>query len=507
MAVVLGGVAFELVVVRPVARVRPGLATAGARTLLLVATGAAVVGFAQLGALLLQLGTLAEGGPWPIAAVGETLYFRVSLARMALAAGVIAATVVQRRDPARARLSALRVALALGLGLMAAGTSHAAARVEGRFLLLVLDALHQIAAFVWIGGLFHLIVTALSERVTTWPGLLLPRFSALALGAVAAIVVSGFGLSITYIDGLSAVTGTAYGLMVGTKVLLFGGLLALGAMNFFEVRSLRGEAAVPSPRLRRYVEVEFGLGVIVLLAAASLTSLPPAVDVVADRASLGEVAQVFTPKAPRLSSPPIEDLPVGDRAAARTDADRAWSEYNHHTSGLFVLTMGLLAIVSRARWGAWARHWPLMFLGLAAFLLVRSDPGSWPQGPTGFWESFRYPEVLQHRLAVLVVILLAIFEWGVRTGRIRSPRAALVFPLLCLVGGALLLTHSHASFNLKSEFLIEITHAPLGVLAVLAGWARWLELRLQPPEDRLPGRLWPVAFAMIGVLLIFYREV
>ena len=105
------------------------------------------------------------------------------------------------------------------------------------------------------------------------------------------------------------------------------------------------------------------------------------------------------------------------------------------------------------------------------------------------------------------MVIFAIFEWGVRTGRIRSPRAALVFPLMCVAGGALLLTHSHASLNLKSEFLVEITHTPLGVLALLVGWARWLEVRLQSPENRLPGRLWPVAFAMIGVLLIFYREV
>ena len=131
--------------------------------------------------------------------------------------------------------------------------------------------------------------------------------------------------------------------MVVTKIALFGALLALGAMNFFEVRRLAGEASIPTARLRRFVEVEFGLGVTVLLAAASLTSLPPAVDVVADRATFAEVARVFTPKMPRLSSPPIEDLPVDDRLAPRTDADRAWSEYNHHTAGVFVLTMGLLA--------------------------------------------------------------------------------------------------------------------------------------------------------------------
>src|SRR5262245_27346937 len=508
MAITMGGIAFMLVVIAPAARIRPELDAIRARTAALVAIGAGAVAFAQLGALLLQLSTLADGGPWPLRVVSETLYFQVSVARIALAFAVLGVALGQRRAAPQLTGRIVLTGLALVLGLLAAGTSHAAARVEGRLPLFLLDALHQVAAFVWIGGLFHLVSSALSPRTAVWPGIVLPRFSALALSAVAAVVVSGLGLSVTYIDGLTAVTGTAYGLMVGTKVLLFGGLLVLGAMNFFEVRALRDAASIPSARLRRYVEVEFGLGVTVLLAAASLTSLPPAVDVVAsERASLGEVAQVFTPKVPRFSSPPIEALPIDDRLAVRTDADRAWSEYNHHTSGFLVLSMGILAIISRTRWGGWARHWPLIFLLLAAFLFVRSDPGSWPQGPIGFWESFTYPEVLQHRLAVLLIIAFAAFEWSVRTGHIRSPRAALVFPLLCVAGGALLLTHSHASFSLKSEFLVEITHAPLGVLALLAGWTRWLELRLHAPEDRLPGRLWPVAFAMIGVLLILYREV
>jgi putative copper resistance protein D len=87
-----------------------------------------------------------------------------------------------------------------------------------------------------------------------------------------------------------------------------------------------------------------------------------------------------------------------------------------------------------------------------------------------------------------------------------SRSAALIFPLLCAVGGALLLTHSHASENLKDEFLLEVTHAPLGLLAMVVGWARWLELRLPDARRRVPGSIWAVGLALIGVLLIFYRE-
>jgi putative copper resistance protein D len=506
-AVALGGVAFVLVVLAPVVRVRPDLGRLRERAFRLIVLGAGTVALAQILALLVQLTALAHGGEWPVADVSETVFFRVGVGRILAALGMVAVVCLRQARPNRAAWTALIAVCALALGLLSAGTSHAAARLEGRLPLYVLDVLHQVAASVWIGGLLHLLVTAFSRRSGSWPGLLLPRFSGLALAAVAVLVLTGASLTFAYVDSVAAMTGTAYGLMVATKIALLAGLLALGALNFFEVRRLKGAGSVPAPRLRRFVEVEFGVGMVVLFAAASLTSLPPAVDVVADRATLGEVAKVFTPRMPRLSSPPLEDLPVEDRLAPRTDADRAWSEYNHHISGFFVLSMGVLAILSRTRWGRWARHWPLIFLGLAVFLVARSDPGAWPNGPLGFWESMRYPEVLQHRISVLLVVGFAFFEWAVRTGRIQTPHAALVFPLLCVVGGALLLTHSHASLNLKSEFLLEITHAPLGVLALMVGWGRWLELRLEPPENRVPGRLWPVVFTMIGVLLILYREV
>ena len=294
--------------------------------------------------------------------------------------------------------------------------------------------------------------------------------------------------------------------MVLTKMVILAGLLVLGAANFFAVRRLAGQPPMSLQRVRRFVEVELGLGITVLFAAASLTSLPPAIDVVADRATLGEVATRFTPRVPSFTSPPIDELPVDDRNAPRTDADRAWSEYNHHVSGLFVLSMGTLAILHVSGLARWARHWPLVLLGLASFMLVRNDPGAWPLGPQGFWESMAEPTVLQHRVFVLLVVAFGLFEWMVRTHRLRSPRWALVFPLLCVVGGGLLLTHSHASLNLKAEFLLEVTHAPLGVLGVVIGWARWLELRLAAPEDRLPGRVWAAGLAVFGVLLLLYRE-
>jgi len=336
-------------------------------------------------------------------------------------------------------------------------------------------------------------------------GDLTQRFSRLALTSVAALSVAGVGLTIAYVGDPTAFVGTAYGVMIVSKVILFAAALAFAAANF----GLARRAAGPGGRLGRYVEIELGLGITVLFAAASLTSLPPAVDVRADRATVGEVAARFVPTMPRLVSPPAAELnrtaePLLAPAGQRLPIERAWSEYNHHWAGFFVLLMGLGAIAERL--GArWARHWPLAFLGLAAFLFVRNDPRAWPLGPTGFWESLTLPDVLQHRFFVVLVIVFGVFEWAVRTARLPTRPWGYAFPLLCAVGGGLLLTHSHAMFNLKDEFLTEVTHAPLGILGAFAGWARWLELRLPEAAPRA-GWLSTLCFTAVGVVLLVYRE-
>jgi len=98
----------------------------------------------------------------------------------------------------------------------------------------------------------------------------------------------------------------------------------------------------------------------------------------------------------------------------------------------------------------------------------------------------------------------------VRTGRQRGPKAALVFPLLCTVGGILLLTHSHAIANVKDQLLIELTHTPLALAGIVAGCARWLELRLDPVANPVASRIaawvWPLCFVLVGLILLDYRE-
>jgi putative copper resistance protein D len=445
------------------------------------------------------------------------------------AAAAALTTALVRRRPGGPRVAALPV-LALVMLLAQAATSHAAAQLTARAPLLLADLLHMAAAAAWIGGIPYLLLALRQTGDGRELARIGRRFSLIAMGSVALLIAAGIGMAVPYIGSIDAIYGTAYGVMVATKVLLLLGLLFLGGMNYLLVERLRRAPGTPILRLKRFAEVEIGLGITVLFAAASLTSQPPAVDLTDDRASLHEIAERLTPRWPRLSSPDHASLALSelqaqiDAAAAanaprpqafvpgegvlppRNAEDIAWSEYNHHWAGLLVLALGLLALAERTGHAPWARHWPLLFVALAAFLFIRSDPEVWPLGDIGFFASLRDPEVVQHRIFVALIAAFGLFEWRVRTGRLRRSGAALVFPLITALGGILLLTHSHALSNIKEQLLIEITHVPLALCGITAGWARWLELRLDEPGSRIASWVWPVAFVLVGVILLLYRE-
>lgn len=435
--------------------------------------------------------------------------------------------------PAAMRRSMNPVVLVPAAMMLAATvmTSHSASRMEGRVLLVGLTTLHYLTTASWIGGLPFLLLAMKRVPQEDLRGRISRSFSRLALISVVLLFAAGLAMSWVYVGSWNAVYGTAYGIMVTTKVVLFGCLLLLGAANYSIVKGI-GEGNREGARsLVRFGEAEVGIGLAVILTATSLTSQPPGVDLTQDRVSLHEIAERFSPRLPRLSSPewkelsestketlkkaaasgqsvPVSFVPGQFAAGTNGPADRAWSEYNHNWAGLIVFLMGILALFSRSRYFAWAKIWPLAFLGLAVFLFLRADPENWPLGPNGFWASFGEAEVLQHRLAVLLLIAFAGFQYLVETKKLKSQEAALVFPIVCILGGMVLLTHSHALGNIKEELLAEMSHTPLAVFGILAGWSRWLELRL-PPENsakKYLAWLWPVCFIMVGLILMDYHE-
>jgi putative copper resistance protein D len=422
----------------------------------------------------------------------------------------------------------------LPAGLMLAAsvmTSHSASRMEERTLLVGMTTLHYLATASWIGGLPYLL---LSARRVTDSGVKIQiarKFSRLAQVSVAMLFLAGFVMSWTYVGSWDALYGTAYGVMLGAKISLFFVLLLLGAANFYIVRGLQTGSATGGTSLLRLGEAEIGIGLSVILAAASMTSQPPGVDLTQDRVTLQEIATRFAPRMPRFSSPDLKEISkttneLLQQAAAEgktlpaafvpgasgfntnTPADIAWSEYNHNCAGLVVFLMGILALLSRSRYFPWAKIWPLAFLLLAVFLFFRADPENWPMGPNGFWESFAVTDVLQHRLAVLLIIVFAIFQYRVETKRMKSMAASLVFPGVCALGGVVLLTHTHALSNVKEALLAELSHTPLAIFGIVAGWSRWLELRLpgDNPTRKYLAWVWPVCFILVGLILMDYHE-
>jgi copper resistance protein D len=523
----IGGIVFLALLAYPLRR-ELGIVGAAAveRCCRLLWWSALAFAVVELASVLLECVVLAGTVGISLADALGAAFSRFGL--IAAAASAVTVALV-RRPPEGFRLAALPV-LALVMLLAQAATSHAAAQLSGRAPLLVADLLHMAAAAAWIGGIPYLLL-ALGR---TGDGRALARighrFSLIAMGSVTLLIAAGIAMAVPYIGSIDAIYGTAYGVMVVTKVLLLLGLLCLGGMNYLLVERLRRAPGTPILRLRRFAEVEIGLGITVLFAAASLTSQPPAVDLTEDRANLHEIVERLTPQWPRLASPTHASLALSelqaqiDAAAAanaprpkafvpgegvlppRNAEDIAWSEYNHHWAGLFVLAIGLLALAERTGLAPWARHWPLLFIALAAFLFIRSDPEVWPLGDIGFFASLRDPEVMQHRIFVALITVFGLFEWRVRAGGLRRSGAALVFPLVIALGGILLLTHSHALSNIKDQLLIEISHVPLALCGITAGWARWLELRLDDPDSRIASWIWPVAFVLVGIILLLYRE-
>jgi len=435
--------------------------------------------------------------------------------------------------PAALRKNASPVVWVPALGMLAATvmTSHSASRLDDRAMLATLTALHYLATATWIGGLTYLLFAAKAAggeaRLT-----MMRNFSRSAQLSVAVLLLAGLGMSWVYVGSISAMWGTAYGVMLGAKISLFAALLLLGIANYYIVRGLdQDRSGSGAKSLFCFGEAEIGIGLSIILAAASMTSQPPSVDLVQDRVSMKEIVTRFAPRVPRFSSPDVKEISASTREIMRraaavgkplpaafvpgqsgigmnSPADIAWSEYNHSCAGLVVFLMGVLALLSAGKYFAWAKIWPLAFLLLAVFLFFRADPENWPMGPNGFWESFAVPDVLQHRAAVVLIVVFAIFQYRVEIGKVKSMAAALVFPAVCALGGVVLLTHTHALSNVKEELLAELSHTPLAVLGIFAGWARWLELRL--PEDngarKYLGRVWPLCFILVGLILMDYHE-
>jgi copper transport protein len=258
----------------------------------------AAVALAMLLGILVQAANAANVAIWEAAGAPfvRLLGTQVGTVWLARLGSVAVLALLLWRAPARL-LDWAGLVVGSALLLAISFISHAAAVPNGVWLALLMDWLHQFAAAAWVGGLFSFVLllllarTALQDEARTrFVADLVPRFSSLALIAVAVLALTGLFHSWLQVKTPSAL-GTLFGGALVVKLLLIAPMLVLGAMNLLIARSRLGrltagrrrskpaKAADGVPLVRRFnraIVAESVLALGVLLATGFLTSVQPA---------------------------------------------------------------------------------------------------------------------------------------------------------------------------------------------------------------------------------------
>jgi putative copper resistance protein D len=180
----------------------------------------------------------------------------------------------------------------LGAGALAsfAWTGHGAADDGASGALhLTADVLHLLAAGVWLGALAVLAAMLAATRrrsdLRTLQALHdgLEGFSGVGTAVVALLVLTGL-VNSWFLVGpahLGALLTSAYGLLLGAKILVFAGMLGLAAINRFRLTPGLGAALAGAPpqailaALRRSLLLETAAAIAVLALVSLLGTLAP----------------------------------------------------------------------------------------------------------------------------------------------------------------------------------------------------------------------------------------
>ncbi len=182
-------------------------------------------------------------------------------------------------------LSVLAAIVAAGAVLIVPGAAGHAAQTAPRGISLALDWVHLASGSVWIGGLVGLIVlwfTLPARRRVAALAVCVPRFSAVALVAVALLLGSGIWATVNHMPTLPALWQTSYGQAILVKSGLLAVAILVAAVNLFKTKPrlaaarTNPELGVPTARLlRNLVATEAAIVTSAVLVAAVLSSLPP----------------------------------------------------------------------------------------------------------------------------------------------------------------------------------------------------------------------------------------
>jgi putative copper resistance protein D len=385
-AQLVGAFVFLLVVARPAFRRAGGAldeACAALDRRILRLAAWALAGFVATGvaALALQVAIVTGKGPADLSPadlaglLDGTRYGQVWLVRMAALSILAGFLLFREAERTGADWWAMRLegALLAGVGLAAsAWAGHAAAVEDWEAGALLADAGHLLATGAWLGGLAPLALTlgwarAADDAAAIELGRAVTRrFSALALGAVLLLVVTGLVNVWAHVRAVPALVGTRYGHLLLLKLLCFLPLIAVAALNLLRLKPRlhagRPAAAIRRDlgRLRQNLFIEAAIGVVILLIVGGLGVTAP--------------ARHVTPEWPftfRLDWDVTKDLP-GVRARVAVGSQVA----------TFGLIASLLAAITRMRRWPWVAGAGMGAIG--AGLLVALPPLAIDAYPTTY---------------------------------------------------------------------------------------------------------------------------
>lgn len=296
----VGALAFRVLVAEPAVRssnVEPPTLTAIRKALARLAWIALAVAVLSGATWFIQVAATI-GGQTPIEALStdtgwivltETQFGQNSLVRLAAAALVGGTLPIAYRGDG-AGLSGWRwlpASIAGGLLASLAWTGHSGATPgPAGDLNLASDALHILAAGVWVGGLAPLALflaaagrhggdgwALIAEKATR-------RFSSLGILSVGTLIITGIVNSWILVGSFAALVGTDYGRLLMLKVGLFAAMLGFASVNRWRLtprlmQAQRQEAALRG--LTRNSIIELGLGLIIFVVVGALGTMHPAV--------------------------------------------------------------------------------------------------------------------------------------------------------------------------------------------------------------------------------------
>jgi len=174
----------------------------------------------------------------------------------------------------------------------ALGTPGLAGRVH-----VAADALHLVAASVWIGSLVPLALLLAAARRSADAAAaivartVISRFSVLGMVAVGTILATGMVNTYMLAGSVAALTTTHYGHLLLAKIALFLAMVGIAAFNRLRLTprlSSTRTVAEASRHLQRNSLIEAAMGLLIVIIVGVLGTLPPAVHAVSSTHVHGE---------------------------------------------------------------------------------------------------------------------------------------------------------------------------------------------------------------------------